>query len=274
MKRLTVQLTVRDRELFNLLAKARWLSTSQVRRRFFPDVSANAVNKRLRKLTQAGYLYRVRPGLTAECFYRLAQKARGLCPDQSIVLPRSLPVHLMHFTHINDVRLWLEAQVSQGLPLHEFWSECELKSVGQTWPVVPDGLAALALDGRVSLLAFEVDEGTEQPRLVLDKLIRYQAQREVEFRVVVVFASSWARIRVLIKTLYGREWSGLTCLIGDIQRLQSLSVNSPALVDLNTLDEPDGPSLVSLSEMLGVLFASPLDRRGKQPKVPEKTGPP
>ena len=221
------------------------------------------------------YLYRMRHGLTEECFYRLSHRACGLVSDEDVVVPRSLPVHLTHFAHINDVRLWLEAQASSGgLPLQGFWSECELKTVGQTWPVVPDGLAALALDGRVSLLAVEVDEGTEQPRLVLDKLIRYQEQREVDFQLVVVFASSWARIRVLIKTLYGRDWSGLTCLIGDIQLLQSLSLTSPAFVDLNTLDEPDGPSLVSLSEMLGVLSASPLDRRGKQPKVPEKTGPP
>src|SRR5438128_1479212 len=44
-----VKLTPRCTELFRLLRGARWLSTGQIHRRFFPHASVDAARKRLRK---------------------------------------------------------------------------------------------------------------------------------------------------------------------------------------------------------------------------------
>ena|SRR2546425_9856623 len=45
-----MKLTPRCNELFRLLRGARWLSTGQIHRRFFPNASLDAARKRLRKM--------------------------------------------------------------------------------------------------------------------------------------------------------------------------------------------------------------------------------
>src|ERR1039458_7292504 len=51
-----MRLTTRCKDLLRLLRAARWLSTGQVRRRFFPHATVSAARRRLRRLAAAGYL--------------------------------------------------------------------------------------------------------------------------------------------------------------------------------------------------------------------------
>ena len=53
-------LTLRCRDLLRLLQAARWLSTSQIHRRFFASSTKDAARKRVRILAKARYLFQVR----------------------------------------------------------------------------------------------------------------------------------------------------------------------------------------------------------------------
>src|SRR6266852_5829795 len=60
---MNARLTDRDLRLLVKCAICRWLTTGQIQRLYFPKASLNAVQKRLRKLSDAGYLrsYREHP---------------------------------------------------------------------------------------------------------------------------------------------------------------------------------------------------------------------
>src|SRR5689334_22749332 len=105
------RLTPRCRLLLNLLAQARWLSTSQIQTAFFPGRSADAVRKRLRKLTAAKILYRIQPHRMSEAYFGLGVQGKSALEQAGgaeIVLERRLPAHLAHLLGINDVRLAIE----------------------------------------------------------------------------------------------------------------------------------------------------------------------
>src|SRR5207247_1060935 len=72
----TMRLTKRCFDLLKLLRAARWLTTGQVRRRFFPSATADAARKRLRKLTDAQYLVMYREHRMAEALFTLGRLAK------------------------------------------------------------------------------------------------------------------------------------------------------------------------------------------------------
>lgn len=234
----------RDRELFDLLGRARWLSTSQVQRRFFAGRSANAVNKRLRKLVRAGFLRCVRPGMADEQWFRL-----GPAAQIEADIPSRLPAHLEHFSGINDVRLWLEnMRVRELLPVGEFLAEWELKTVGQGWPVVPDGVVFTNEQG--VLIAFEMDCSTENPRMLASKLRRYGAAgRDIE--AVVIVATSWPRLRSITKVLLEEDAAAaVRCLLTERTRLVQASAQAKVFVDVGALALGEGAELVSAEEFI------------------------
>lgn len=251
MKTHAPAITKRDRELFQLLAAARWLSTRQVHRRFFPSRSVNAVNKRLRKLVDGGFLRMSRPDRTAEAYVRLGSASRSLL-DGAVTIPKRLPKHLEHFRRINDVRLWfLQQQDSHGLPLTRFAAEWEFRNVGQAWPVVPDGLALLGVpEGRGSI-AVEVDCATEPVALFRDKM-RHYLDPDSRFRWVLIGAPGWRRVRSLVRALYDTETGrGPTWLLVDLERLEDTSVSARGFIALNRPDDSDESVLVSVAEDWG-----------------------
>jgi hypothetical protein len=143
MKLHEVALTRRDRELFELLSLARWLSSKQVHHCLFGARSLNAVKKRLRKRVNAGFLARRRPDRTSKAYFLLGIGASSIVSTVGDI-PRRLPNHLQHFRAINDVRLWFLRQHDEhALPLKRFAAEWEFRSVGRCWSFVPDGLAIL-----------------------------------------------------------------------------------------------------------------------------------
>ena len=71
-----MKLTGRDRELLRELLAARWLTTSQIHRRFFPHTTPDAVRKRLRKLVAADYLFRYQRDRMQEAMFTLGREGR------------------------------------------------------------------------------------------------------------------------------------------------------------------------------------------------------
>src|SRR5207302_6999702 len=51
-----IRCTERDKKLIVKCGLCRWLTTTQIHRLYFPGATVNAVQKRLRKLAEAGYL--------------------------------------------------------------------------------------------------------------------------------------------------------------------------------------------------------------------------
>jgi hypothetical protein len=66
---MTIHLTERDLRLLVKCALCRWLTTDRLKRMYFPEATLNAVQKRLRKLSDAGYLRSYREHPTAESFH-------------------------------------------------------------------------------------------------------------------------------------------------------------------------------------------------------------
>lgn len=243
--------TDRDRALFQLLADARWLSTRQIHRRFFAPRSINAVNKRVHKLADAGFLGMNRPNRTAEAYVRLGPACRSLF-DEAVTVPWRLPMHLDHFRRINDIRLWfLEQRDAHGLPLTRFAGEWEFKNVGQTWSVMPDSLALLAVAGARHAVAVEVDCGTEPVAVLRDKM-RHYAERESPFHSVLIGAPGWRRVRSLVRALYAIETGqGPTWLLVDLDRLADTSVSGRSFIALNRPGRDDDSLVVSVADEWG-----------------------
>ena len=96
----TMRLTKRCFDLLNLLRAARWLTTGQVRRRFFPGATADAARKRLRMLTDAQYLMMYREHRMAEALFALGPKGKQALEKrgaEEITLERKPPKQWEHF---------------------------------------------------------------------------------------------------------------------------------------------------------------------------------
>jgi hypothetical protein len=157
-------------DLLKLLRTARWLSTSQVQRRFFPLATADAVRKRLRKLTVSGYLIQIRRDRMSEALFAVGPQGKRTLEAMTaehLTLERKPPAQMAHSTAINDLRI--SAELAGGLQY--FYSAWELPSIGWKQPLIPDGVAAF--NGKT--FAIEYDSGAEGVRFfVRSKMIHYE----------------------------------------------------------------------------------------------------
>ncbi len=245
--------TARDRGLFELLGRARWLSTAQIQRRFFPGKSLNAVNKRMRRLVRAQYLRRVRPTLMDQCYFRLTATGADRLRDdggRSIGVPKRFPRQVSHFAAINDVRLWLDAQFARGAA--SFWAEWELKDLNRD-RIVPDGVALLRLDSGTRRLAIEVDLATENSQFLVQKMKTYDElalRRELPFDAVLVTATGWPRLRSLISACYRAGLPAGALRLWFVELEQLAPGQLPGLIDLAAVSESDRLSRHSLQSLL------------------------
>lgn len=75
---MNAKVTSRDERILGKCAICRWLTTTQIQHIYFPEASLNAVQKRLRKLTDAGYLRTHRQNPMAEAIYSVGPKGKPL----------------------------------------------------------------------------------------------------------------------------------------------------------------------------------------------------
>ena len=243
-------ITDRDRAIFELLARARWLSTAQIHRRFFGGRSPNATNKRLRKLVESGCLVIRRPDRTAEAYFRLAGAARMFF-DDAVTIPRRLPRQLNHHRRINDLRLWfLQQRDEHGLLLDYFAAEWELKTVDHGWTTVPDAVVAAKPAGAAAAnVAVEVDCGTENVSVVTAKLRSY-ATGQLAFPFVLIAAPGWRRMRSIVRDLYADGESIGSVFVLDLDRLHDVSIHDQVFISMDARQDTS-PIVTSMARALG-----------------------
>src|SRR3989441_12084343 len=110
-----VRLTDRDLRMLVKLAVCRWLATTQIQRLYFPKATLNAVQKRLRKLSDAGYLRSYREHPTAEAVHALGPKGKPLVEEKGIeaAVSAEVPQQLEHLLGVNEMRIAVESTAFQ-----------------------------------------------------------------------------------------------------------------------------------------------------------------
>jgi hypothetical protein len=193
-----MRLTDRCLDILKLLHAARWLSTGQLRRRFFPQATADAVRKRLRKLTQARYLLMVQEHRMSEALFTLGPEGKRTLEragGRGITLERTPPKQLDHFLGINDLRI--AAELAEDLSY--FFACWELPGLGWAHPIIPDAVFSL----RNRTHAVEFDRGVEGVRFfVQTKIAAYkQGFDDLALRAVLVVADRRSRMDSLAKAI-------------------------------------------------------------------------
>lgn len=193
-----MKLTKRCMALLRLLASARWLTTSQIHARFFPEARTDTASQRLLKLSKAGYLVSFRQSRMSESLFTLGPEGKRALEQSSannIVLERRVPKQLEHLRGVNDVRIAAEREES----LRFFFSYWELPGLKWTYPIIPDAL--FALGGKT--FAVEYDRGCEGLRFfVRSKVTVYrQGLLELPLAAVLVVADRRARMESLARAI-------------------------------------------------------------------------
>src|SRR6266403_3822991 len=112
---MNARLTDRDLRMLVKCAICRWLTTGQIQRLYFPKATLNAVQKRLRKLSDAGYLRSYREHPTAEAVHALGPKGKPLVEERGVeaALAAEVPQQLEHLLGVNEVRVAVESGSAQ-----------------------------------------------------------------------------------------------------------------------------------------------------------------
>jgi hypothetical protein len=167
---MNAKLTRRDHGILAKCAICRWLTTTQLRRLYFPKASLNAVQKRLRKLTDAGYLRSHRENQMAEAVYAVGAKGKQVVEERGLeTATPEVSKQLEHLTGINSIRVTFE---TSGLPLAYFFAHWELGTIGWTFPVIPDAVLAIGVPLQQHFL-IEYDRGTEPLKTIVEKVRAY-----------------------------------------------------------------------------------------------------
>jgi hypothetical protein len=225
--------TERDKSLIVKCGLCRWLTTTQIQRLYFPRATLNAVQKRLRKLTEAGYLRTHRDGLLSEALHAPGSKGRLILEEKGLACAGGNEVsrQIPHLVRVNDIRIAVETGTA---PVAYFFAHWQLASVGWIHPVIPDAIFALVLPGRRTF-AVEYDRATESLPVLVAKLRVYEEGLPgVPFEAVVIITERDRRMDPLSREIRKRDLS-VPVLIATLAEVQTKS-----MVDCSFLDLRDG----------------------------------
>lgn len=260
---MTVRLTERDEHLLVKCALCRWLTTEQLKRLYFPEATLNAVQKRLRKLADAGYLRSHREHSTAESFHAVGPKGRALVEENgvAVAMTSETPRQAEHLWGVNEIRLAVE----QGaLSVAYFFAYWQLVDLGWEYPVIPDAVFAVRAPDRRTFLV-EYDRGTETLDRLLGKLRRYAEGFEgFLFESVLIVTEETRRFDLLSREMR-RERLAVPVLVATVEAIRVVGLfdvefmELPERVKRKVLGECDDAETVDE----GLLSRSPLVRRGQ-----------
>jgi hypothetical protein len=151
-----MRLMVRDMEILRMLRSARWLTTSQVHRRYFAKATLSAARRRLRLLAAAGYAKKHQENPMREALFTLGRESKRLLESDAareMMLERRPPKQLEHLIGINDLRI--AAELAPGLSY--FLAAWELPAAGWKHGIIPDAVFRVAN----WTFALEYDRGLE-----------------------------------------------------------------------------------------------------------------
>ena len=197
---MTLRLTDRDVRMLVKCAVCRWLTTDQLKRLYFPEASLNAVQKRLRKLSDAGYLRSYREHPTAESIHALGPKGVPLVVEKGVaaVAGGEVPRQVEHLLGVNEIRIAVELG---AVTLSYFFAYWQLADLGWGYPVIPDAMFAVR-DVRRRTFLVEYDRGTETLEKVLEKFHAYDRGLEgFPFEAVLIFTEGARQVGLVAEEL-------------------------------------------------------------------------
>jgi hypothetical protein len=215
---MSVRLSERDLCVLAKCAVSKWLTTSQLQRLYFPDVTADAARKSLRRLHDAGYLASHREHRMTEALHGIGRKAKPLLEAKGLTVDvaRTPPRQIGHLVSINDFRLAIEAAPDR---LAYFFSAWELGGLGWTHTLIPDAVFALK-PATSGVFGLEVDCGTEPVKTLVNKVTSYESglPNFPAMRGILFTVESPARLRALASSMRHRIWPLPICAapIGDV----------------------------------------------------------
>src|SRR5437016_1844376 len=203
---MTLRLTDRDLRLLVKCAVCRWLTTGQVKRLYFAEATLNAVQKRLRKLSEAGYLRSHQEHPTAEAIHAVGPKGKTLVEEKGVEVAggREVPRQVDHMLGVNEIRIAVE---TGGADVAYFFAYWQLANLGWAHAVIPDAVFAVRTPELRTFLV-EYDRSTE----TLDKLFRKlglydQGLAEFPFEAVLILTERTRRLDLLGRELRRRNLS-------------------------------------------------------------------
>src|SRR5437867_4679229 len=203
---MTLRITDRDLRLLVKCAMCRWLTTDQVKRLYFAEATLNAVQKRLRKLSEAGYLRSHQEHPTAEAIHAVGPKGKPLVEEKGIevAVGGEVPRQVEHMLGVNEIRIAVE---TSGMKVVYFFAYWQLANLGWAHAVIPDAVFAVRTPELQTFLV-QYDRSTE----TLDKLVRKlqwydRGLSEFPFEAVVIVTERKRRLDLLARELRPRNLS-------------------------------------------------------------------
>ncbi len=197
---MNARLTDRDLRLLVKCAICRWLTTGQIQRLYFPKASLNAVQKRLRKLADAGYLRSYREHPTAEAVHALGPKGKSLVEEKGVeaIVSAEVPQQLPHLLGVNEVRIAVETSATHVGYFFAYW---QLSDVGWSHSVIPDAVFAVRAPERRTFVV-EYDRSTETLTRLFQKLRSYdRGLMGFPFEAVLVLTERTRRLELLSRAV-------------------------------------------------------------------------
>ena len=199
-----LRLTERDKALIAKCGICRWLSTSQLQRLYFPGATLNAVQKRLRKLSDEGFLRAYREDLLSEAIHTVGPKGKAIAQERGVdgTIAAEVPRQIEHLRGVNDIRIAVETGAVRVAYFFAYW---QLANLGWKHPVIPDAIFAVRVPAR-QRFAVEYDRLTEGLEVLASKLDSYSAGIPgFSFEAVVIVTERDRRLDLLTREMRKRQ---------------------------------------------------------------------
>jgi hypothetical protein len=222
--------TERDKSLIVKCALCRWLTTTQIQRLYFPRATVNAVQKRLRKLTEEGYLRTHQEGAFSEALHAPGPKGKIILEEKGFDCTGGNEVsrQIAHLVGVNDIRICVETGT---VPVAYFFAHWQLGHLGWMHPVIPDAIFAIRLPSRRNF-AVEYDRATESLSVLVAKLRTYQEGLPgFSFEAVVLVTERDRRMDALAREVR-KHGVSVRVLTATIAELQTKAIGDCSFVEL------------------------------------------
>ncbi len=227
-----VKLTKRDVRLLVKLNASRWLATRQVHAFIFPGTNITAVRRRLRKLTQEGYVRSIRPHHEAEAFHTVGPKGAALLEarGKKVAREQTLPKQLGHLVGINDIRIAVE---TGGASVSYFYAAWELGRFEYFRHLIPDAVFCIT-DGRNRRFAVEYDCSTESRAMLARKVTAYlEGGTSFVWHAVLIIGETASRVRSIAAYLRRLDLPERRILAAVMADVRDAGIYGRVFMDLN-----------------------------------------
>lgn len=233
---MNVRLSERDLKVLAKCAVSKWLTTSQLRRLYFQNVTADAACKSLRRLTKTGCLLSFRANRMCEALHAIGPngKAALAAKGLEVEVSRRPPRQVEHMVGINHVRVSLETHPGRVVYFFACW---ELGKFGWPHPVIPDAVFELNYPRRCKF-ALEFDRATEPFNVFWQKLCSYAAIfSDSTLNAVALVTETRERLRTILRHLDTRV-SPIPILGTSLPDIQNTDIYSAVFRDACEPDQP------------------------------------